>query len=238
MPNRLCAIPHCAESWLPATPQNSASRLCATWHCSEFFFNKKFHLQLRALQLNVKFESKFSSRRCDLPHRAESTHIRIYLSKIETKQWLREDCLWKKILGQKSRDTVALTITRRQCCGSRSGSGLLGPGPDPDPSLNKWPYLNFMVCVKAKLLYFRNLCFIAFWFKKILFRAYCTFITKKFQQKKLAENLYRPCSGSRRFQKSDPDLVKNRTDPQHCPAVSISLNCIIFCVLPLASYVQ
>jgi hypothetical protein len=50
----------------------------------------------------------------------------------------------------------------------------------------------------------------------VLFRAY--FHQKKFQ-KKLAENLLGSGSGSGtgsgRFQKSDPDPVKNRPNPQH-----------------------
>jgi hypothetical protein len=32
----------------------------------------------------------------------------------------------------------------------------------------------------------------------------------------LAESLLGSGSGSGRFQKSDPDTVKNRPDPQHC----------------------
>jgi hypothetical protein len=54
---------------------------------------------------------------------------------------------------------------------------------------------------------------------KILFRAY--FHKKQIFRKKLAENVLGSGSGSGtgsgsgRFQKSDPDPVKNRPDPQH-----------------------
>jgi hypothetical protein len=42
-------------------------------------------------------------------------------------------------------------------------------------------------------------------------------IFKKFPTKKLAEDLFRSGAGteSGRFQKSDPNPVKNRPDPQH-----------------------
>jgi hypothetical protein len=54
---------------------------------------------------------------------------------------------------------------------------------------------------------------------KILFRAY---FHQKIFQKKFAENLLGPGSGSGsgRFLKSDPNPVKNRPDPQHCLKVS------------------
>jgi hypothetical protein len=45
----------------------------------------------------------------------------------------------------------------------------------------------------------------------ILLRA---FLPKKNSRRDLDEHLYR--SGSCRFQKSDPDPVQNRPDPQHC----------------------
>jgi hypothetical protein len=53
---------------------------------------------------------------------------------------------------------------------------------------------------------------------------YSIFSSKKNFRKKLAENLLGSGSGSgtgsgsgsERFRKSDPDPVKNRSDPQHC----------------------
>jgi hypothetical protein len=77
-------------------------------------------------------------------------------------------------------------MCRKQCCGSGSGrirtflvgSGRLGP--DPDPGLNKWLYINFFgVCNSHN--YLRNLCCLTFWSMKILFWAY--FYQKNFQKK-------------------------------------------------------
>jgi hypothetical protein len=87
-----------------------------------------------------------------------------------------------------------------------SGSGRLGPDPDPDFGLNKWPYSFFGVCKSHDT--FGNS--VSIWFMTIPFRAY--FRKTKFRRN-LAENLLR--SGSGRFRKSDPDPVKNRPDPQH-----------------------
>jgi hypothetical protein len=39
---------------------------------------------------------------------------------------------------------------------------------------------------------------------------------KKILRRKLSENLFRPGSGSGHYQKSDPDTVKYRPDPQQC----------------------
>jgi hypothetical protein len=58
------------------------------------------------------------------------------------------------------------------------GSGRLGP--DPDPGLNKLPYLNFFNMFKSQK-YFKHLCCLTFWFMKILFRAH--FHRKNFQKK-------------------------------------------------------
>jgi hypothetical protein len=91
------------------------------------------------------------------------------------------------------------------------GSGRLGP--DPDPSLKKLPYLNFFSMCKSQK-YFRNLC-LTFWIMNIQYFLEHIFI-KKNSQKKLAQNLCRSGPGSGRFQKSDPDPVKNCPDPQHC----------------------
>jgi hypothetical protein len=89
------------------------------------------------------------------------------------------------------------------------GSGFGRLGPAPDSGLNKWPYLSFLACVKAKdtsgisWKYFLEHIFI-----------------KKNVRKKLTENLFGSGygsgsgTGSRRFRKSDP--VKNHLDPQHC----------------------
>jgi hypothetical protein len=81
--------------------------------------------------------------------------------------------------------SVALfTFASHQCCGSGSGpirtflvgsgsgSGRLGLDPNPDPGLDKWPYIYFFeVCKSQK--YFRNLFSLTFWFMKILSTAYC-----------------------------------------------------------------
>jgi hypothetical protein len=94
-----------------------------------------------------------------------------------------------------------------------SGSGRLGP--DPNPGLKKLPYLNFFGMCKI-YKYFRNLC-LTFWIMNIQYFLEHIFI-KKISGKKLVKNLYRsgPKTGSRRFGKSDSDLVKNCPDPQHC----------------------
>jgi hypothetical protein len=81
----------------------------------------------------------------------------------------------------------------------RSGSGRMGP--DPDPSLDK-SYLSVIGMCKSHK-YFQNLCFLTFWF------------IKKVSRRKLAENLFGSGYGSGRFQKSDPDPVKNLSDPQN-----------------------
>jgi hypothetical protein len=90
-----------------------------------------------------------------------------------------------------------------------SGTGSRHLGPDPDPGLNKLHYLNFFGMYKSHK-YFKHHCCLTFWFMKILFVAY---FHQKILGKKFANNLFR--SGSGRFQKSDPDPVKNRPDPQH-----------------------
>jgi hypothetical protein len=80
--------------------------------------------------------------------------------------------------------------------------------PDPDRILEliNDPISTFLVFVKAIITYIY-----------ILLRAY---FHKKKSRKKLAVNLFRSGSGSGtgsgRFQKTDPDPVKNRPDPQHC----------------------
>jgi hypothetical protein len=85
-----------------------------------------------------------------------------------------------------------------------------GPDTNPDPGLNKLPYINlFGVCESHK--YFRNLCFFTFWFMNIIFK---NITAKKMSRRNLVENLVRSGSGSKRFQKSDPDPIKNRPDPQ------------------------
>jgi hypothetical protein len=53
---------------------------------------------------------------------------------------------------------------------------------------------------------------------------------KYISRRNLAYNLFRSGSGSRRFQKSDPDPVKKRPDPQHClPERVIFLKFIFLC---------
>jgi hypothetical protein len=110
-----------------------------------------------------------------------------------------------------------------------SGSGHLGPDPDPvpdpvlDPGLNKWLCINFLVCLKAintSGIYVFKLFDPWRYFLEQIF-------IKKIFRKNLAENLLGSGSGSGtgtgsgtgsgsgRFQKSDPDPVKNRPDPQH-----------------------
>jgi hypothetical protein len=74
---------------------------------------------------------------------------------------------------------------------------------DPVSTLNY-----FSACKSHKI---KNLRCLTFTPMNILFRA---FFSKKKFQKKLGENLFRPGSRFRRFQNSDPDLVKNRPDLQ------------------------
>jgi hypothetical protein len=72
-----------------------------------------------------------------------------------------------------------------------SGSGRLGPDLDqnPDPGLNKWIYLKFLVCVKA-----------------------INTSSRKFSRWKLAENLFWSGSGSRsgRFQKFSKVQIRSK----------------------------
>jgi hypothetical protein len=49
------------------------------------------------------------------------------------------------------------------------GSGRLGQ--DPDPGLNKLPFIKFFGISKSHK-YFRKLCCLTFWFMNILFRAF------------------------------------------------------------------
>jgi hypothetical protein len=87
-----------------------------------------------------------------------------------------------------------------------SGSGRLGP--DPDPGLNKWSILTFFgVCKSHKYLYCLFLNFLGHDY---------TYFRKKNFRRNLGEILLGSGSGSgtRRFRNSDPgpDQVKNRPD--------------------------
>jgi hypothetical protein len=81
------------------------------------------------------------------------------------------------------------TRAKNQCCGSGSGrirtflvgSGSGRLGPDPDPGLNKWLSINFYGVCKSHT-YLRNVCCLTFWSMKTLLRAY-------FQQKKISEKV-------------------------------------------------
>jgi hypothetical protein len=71
----------------------------------------------------------------------------------------------------------------------------------------------FGVCKSHK--YFRNLYFFPFWVV-VFFLEHIS--ANKISRRNLAENSlnsFRSGSRSGRFQKSDPDPVKNRPDPQH-----------------------
>jgi hypothetical protein len=100
-------------------------------------------------------------------------------------------------------------MVSKQCCGSGrirtflvgSGYERLGPDPDPDTILNKWPYINFFgVCKRHK--YFRNLCLLTFWFMTIPFRAY--FCQKQFQK------LFWPKIYLGQDPDTDPDVFESR----------------------------
>jgi hypothetical protein len=88
----------------------------------------------------------------------------------------------------------------------RSGSRRLGKDPDPDPGLNKWPKINFLGVSKVNTLEISVALLFDLW----------TYIledisTKIIFRRNLAVNLFRSGygSGSGRFQKSNPDPVKN-----------------------------
>jgi hypothetical protein len=95
-----------------------------------------------------------------------------------------------------------------------------------DPDLDIWDRIRIMAlinftlsqvfwCVCKSHKYFWNLCCFTFWSMNIHLIEHI--FIKKISFKKLVNNLFRSVSGtgSRRFQKSGPDPVKNRPDPQH-----------------------
>jgi hypothetical protein len=105
---------------------------------------------------------------------------------------------------------------QNQCC----GSGPFWSDPDPgadvwdlDPGLNKWPYINFFgVCKSHK--YFRNSCFLTFWFMTTPLRVY-------FCQKKFSEEIWPKIYLG---QDPDPDVFESRIrDPQHCSKCPLPL---------------